>query len=62
MSLPITQMYNDTRFKNKQSNRSSDVKLQSAHTIRLPDDVMRVVYGVIIPHSWYTIEDYNNKL
>lgn len=62
MSLPVKKIYIDTRFKNKSSNSNSDFKFQLSQTVQLPDNAICFVDDIIIPHSWYSIEDYNNKM
>ena len=62
MSLPVKKIYIDTRFKNKISNSNSDFKFQLSQTVQLPDNAICFVDDIIIPHSWYNIEDYNNKM
>ena len=62
MSLPVKKIYIDTRFKNKCSNSNSDFKFQLSQTVQLPDNAICFVDDIIIPHSWYSIEDYNNKM
>ena len=62
MSLPLKTIYIDTRFKNKSSNSNSDYKFQLSQTVQLLDNAICFVDGIIIPHSWYIIEDYNNTM
>lgn len=62
MPLPVKQVYMDTRFKNKSSNRNSEFKFQFAHTVQLPDNAKCFVGDIIIPHSWYSLEEYTNEM
>ena len=62
MSLPIKRVYNDSIFKTKDSKSNSEFKFELTHSIQLPDNCVCYIDDIIIPHTWYTIEDFNNKL
>ena len=62
MSLTVKKIYIDTRFKTKNSNSNSDFKFQLSQTVQLPDNCVCFIDDIIVPHSWYSIEDYNNRL
>ena len=58
--LPITKVYIDSRFKTKDSKSNSDFKYELVESIQLPDKCAAYVDDVIIPVSWYNIDE-NNK-
>ncbi len=60
--LPIRKIYIDTRFKTKDSISDSEFKYELNQSISLPDNCVCFVDDVIIPNSWYTIDENNNKL
>ena len=62
MSLPIKQVYIDSRFKTKDSKSNSEFKFELKQSIQLPDNCVCYIDDIVIPHTWYTIEDFNNKL
>ena len=62
MALAVKKIYIDTRFKTKYSNSNSDFKFQLSQTVQLPDNCVCFIDDIIVPHSWYSIEDYNNRL
>ena len=59
-SIPIKKVYIDSRFKTKYSKSNSDFKYELVESIQLPDKYVRFVDDVIIPVSWYNIDE-NNK-
>ena len=62
MALAVKKIYIDTRFKTKNSYSNSDFKFQLSQTVQLPDNCVCFIDDIIVPHSWYSIEDYNNRL
>ena len=62
MALAVKKIYIDTRFKIRNSNSNSDFKFQRPQTVQLPDNCVCFIDDIIVPHSWYSIEDYNNRL
>ena len=62
MSLPIKKVYIESRFKTKDSQSNSNFKFELKQSIQLPENCVCYIDDIIIPHTWYTIEDFNNKL
>ena len=58
----IKKVYVDSRFKTNDSVSNSDFKYELKEQIELPDNTVCYVDDISIPHSWYSVEDYNNKL
>ena len=58
----IKKVYIDSRYKTADSNSNSDFKVELKETLDLPDNTVCYIDDISIPHSWYTVEDYNNKL
>ena len=58
----IKKIYVDSRFKTNDSVSNSDFKYELKEQIELPDNTVCYVDDISIPHSWYSVEDYNNKL
>ena len=52
----------DSRFKTFDSPSNSDFKKDLKENYLVPENFGAVITDVCIPRSWYTIEDYNNKL
>ena len=61
MTLPIKNVYIDSRFKTKDSRSNSEFKFELKQTIQLPDNCVCYIDDIIIPHTWYTVEDFNTK-
>ena len=55
-SLPIKKIFVDSRYSTNDSNSDSDFKIQLGRNIFLPDDCIMHIENIVIPHSWYTIE------
>ena len=60
-SIPITKVYIDSRFKTTYSKSNSDFKYELVESIQLPDKCAAYVDDVIIPVSWYNIDE-NKKI
>ena len=60
--IPITKVYIDSRFKTKDSKSNSDFKYELVESIQLPDKCAAYVDDVIIPVSWYNIDENNRYL
>lgn len=58
----IKKVYIDSRYKANGSVSNSDFKFELKEALDLPENTVCYVDDISIPHSWYTIEDYNNKL
>ena len=62
MALNITKVYVDSRFKTRSSSSNTDFKFTINQSIDLPDNCYCYIDDVQIPHTWYSVEDFNNKL
>ena len=58
----IKKVYIDSRYKTNDSISNSDLNFESQEAFDLPDNTVCYIDGISIPHSWYTTEDFNNKL
>lgn len=61
-SIPIKKVYIDSRFKTPDSKSSSEFKYELTQSIQLPDNCVCFVDDVIIPVSWYNIDENNKNL
>jgi len=61
-SIPIKKVYIDSRFKTKDSKSNSEFKYELVESIQLPDKSVCFVDDVILPHSWYNIDETNRYL
>ena len=60
--LPIKKIYVDSKYKTEDSISDSDFKFELGQSITLPDDAKFFISDCCIPHSWKTVEYWNNKL
>ena len=60
--LPIKKVYVDTKYKTKDSKSNANFKFELPQTMFMPDNTVFYIDDVAIPHSWHTVEDFNNKL
>ena len=60
--LPVKKIYVDSKYKTPDSISDSNFKFQLPQTVALPDDCSFFISDVCIPHSWYTINDFNCNL
>jgi hypothetical protein len=60
--LPIKKVYIDSRFRTKDSISHSNFKFELPQVINLPDNVVMYIDNIIIPNSWITINQENNRL
>ena len=58
----IKKVYVDSRYKSNDSVSNSDFKFELKEALYLPDNTICYIDDISIPHTWYTIEDYNNQL
>ena len=61
-NIPIKKVYIDSRFKTKDSKSNSEFKYELVDSIQLPDKCVAFVDDVIIPVSWYNIDESNKYL
>ena len=52
----------DSKYKTNGSVNNNDFKFEIKETLDLPDNTVCYIDGINIPHTWYTVEDCNNKL
>ena len=60
--LPIKKIYFDSKYKTKDSISDANFKITLPQTMFMPDNTVFYIDDVVIPHSWYTVEDFNSKL
>ena len=61
MKLYITKIYLDSRFKTKNSKSDSDFSIELPRSFNVPDGVVVHIDDIVIPVSWSTIDERNNK-
>ncbi len=59
--LPIKKVYVDTKYKTKDSKSNANFKFELPQTMFMPENTVFYIDDVAIPHSWHTVEDFNNK-
>ena len=62
MSLKYKKIYIDTRYKTSDSKSTSDFKINLPESISFESNTCFYIDDITIPHSWTSIEDFNNKL
>ena len=60
--LPVKKVYIDTKYKSKDSISNSNFKYELPQTMFMPENTVFYVDDVAIPHSWTTVESFNDKL
>ena len=60
--LPVKKIYVDSKYKTADSKSDANFKFQLPQTCYMPDDTKFFISDVAIPHTWYTVNDFNNKL
>ena len=58
----IKKVYIDSRYKTNDSNSNSEFKFELKEQIDVPDNTVCYIDDISIPHSWYSVEEYNNRL
>ena len=58
----IKKVYIDSRYKTSDSYSDSEFNIELKEAIDLPDNTVCYVDDISIPHTWYTVEHYNNRL
>ena len=58
----IKKVYIDSMYKTYDSVPNSDFKIEWKEALDLGENAVCYIDDLSIPHTWYTIEDYNNKL
>ena len=60
--LPVKKIYVDSKYKTSDSKSDANFKFQLPQTCYMPDDTKFFISDVAIPHTWYTVNDFNYKL
>ena len=60
--LPVKKVYIDTKYKTKDSISNSNFKYELPQTMFMPENTVFYVDDVAIPHSWATVESFNDKI
>ena len=60
--LPVKKIYVDSKYKTPDSKSDANFKFQLPQTCYMPDDTKFFISDVAIPHTWYTVNDFNYKL
>ena len=58
----IKKAYIDPRYKTSDSISNSDFKFEIKEALDLPGNTVCYIDDISIPHTWYTIENYDNQL
>ena len=58
----IKKVYIDSRYKTSDSISNGGFKFKIKEALDLPDNTVCYTDDISIPHTWYTIENYNNQL
>jgi len=61
-TLPVRKIFVDSRFKTAKSNSNSDFEYEIPQSVSLPDATICYLDNIVIPNSWQTIDDNNNRL
>ena len=57
----VNKVYVDSRFRTNDSDSNGYFKLELNEALELPGNTVCYVDNISIPHTWRTIEAYNNK-
>ena len=57
----VKKVYVDSRFRTNDSDSNIDFKFELVEALDLADNTVCYVDDILIPHTWRTIESYNNK-
>ena len=60
--LPTNKIYIDTKFRTADSISNSDFKIQLSQSLTFPENTAFYITDIAIPHSFQTVESFNNKL
>ena len=58
----IKKVYIDNKYKTNDGVSNSDSKFEIKEALDLPDNTVCYFDDISIPHTWYTVEEYNNQL
>ena len=60
--LPVKKLYIDSKAKTSDSKSTSDFSIDLTESLTMPEGAVFQVCDVLIPHSWYLIDDSNRNL
>ena len=60
--LPIKKIYVDSKYKTGDRISDANFKITLPQTMFMHNHIAFYIDDVAIPHSWYTVEDFNIKL
>ena len=60
--LPVKKLYIDSKAKTADSRSTSDFSLDLVESLTMPEGAVFQVCDVLIPHTWYLIDQYNRNL
>lgn len=60
--LPIKKIYVDSKYKTRDSISDANFKITLPSTLYMPENTVFYIDDVTIPHSWYTVNNFNSKL
>lgn len=60
--LPVKKIYVDSKYKTYDSKSDSNFKFELGQTCYMPEGTKFFISDCAIPHTWYTINDFNCKL
>ena len=61
MKLDITKIYIDSRLRTKNSKSETDFNVELPRAFNVPDGVVAHIDDIVLPVSWSTIDERNNK-
>jgi hypothetical protein len=61
MKLDMQKIYIDSRFRTANSNSPSDFNVELPRSFNVPDGVVAHIDDIVIPVSWRTVDDRNNR-
>ena len=61
MKFDMHNIYIDSRFRMKNSKSESDLRIELPRSFNVPDGVVAHLDDIVIPVSWSTIDERNNK-
>ena len=60
--LKIKKVYIDSIYKTNDSKSDTDFRFDLKQSVDLPDNCNCYIDDIQIPHTWFSVEGYNNKL
>ena len=60
--LPVKKLYIDSKARTPDSRSTTDFSLDLVESLTMPEGAVFQVCDVLIPHSWYLIDDSNRNL